>query len=414
MNKLDKESRNDTDILIGSNPNPRKPHAVHFGAGNIGRGFIGLLLTQSGYDVCFVTRNKKKIALLKEKNQYTVHIANDAQDKEIVNHVTAMSSQNKKAVAKLIATTDLVTTAIGISNLMNISEKIALGIKTRLEMNNTNPLHIIACENGIGASTLLKKHVFSHLDESLHELANKYIAFPNTAVDRIVPAQQHTDPLEVTVEPYFEWVIDRSAMLEGLPEIKDALFVDSLEAFIERKLFTVNTAHCCAAYYGYLEGYSTIQEVMADSKLKAEVEKVMQETGNMLIEKYDLDRAQHEKYISKILERFTNPHLIDKVNRVGRSPIRKLSIGDRLVRPALLTYDLGLDISQLTKAMAAGLLFDYEKDPEAVKLKKAIRKNGIHAVISKYLGIPKSHPIHEMIVSNYRTFLHKYEMTMEA
>lgn len=392
----------------------RKPHAVHFGAGNIGRGFIALLLTRSGYDVCFVTRNKKKISLLQQKKQYSVHIANPSTDELLVENVTAVSSQNKKAVAKLIAETDLITTAVGVSNLPNIAKNIALGIEQRLKNNNTNFLHIIACENAIGGSSQLKKWVYEQLPEELHGTADRFIAFPNTAVDRIVPAKLHPDPLDVTVEPYFEWVIDRSAMLGGLPEIKGAKLADSLEAFIERKLFTVNTGHCFAAYYGYLKGYSTIQEVMADPTCKTEIKKVMQETGNILTERYDLDEQNHENYINKILHRFTNPKLIDKVVRVGRSPIRKLSISDRLVRPALLAYDLGLDVSHLIKGIAAALLFDYEKDPEAVKLNQAIRKNGIHQVITKYLGIPCSHPLHQKVVNKYDDFKQTYRLVQEA
>ncbi|MGG3573971.1 mannitol-1-phosphate 5-dehydrogenase [Bacillus gobiensis] len=404
MNKSFKEN-NDSDAhplkLSG------KPHAVHFGAGNIGRGFIGLLLSKSGYEVCFVTRNKKKISLLKQRKQYSVYIANQTNDQIDVKNITAISSQDKASVAKRIAETDLITTAVGVSNLQNIAKKIADGIELRLQ-SNTRPLHIIACENGIGASSKLKKYVYEHIQKDLHEKADRYVAFPNAAVDRIVPAQNHEDPLEVTVEPYFEWVIDRSEMLGGLPDIKDIKLVDSLEAFIERKLFTVNTGHCCAAYYGYLQGYSTIQEVMDDPKLKAEIKKVMYETGSLLTEKYQLDETEHEKYINKILNRFANPGLTDKVVRVGRAPIRKLSKGDRLVRPTLQTYDLGMDVSHLTKAMAAALLFDYSKDHEAIKLKQAIRKNGINQVITKYLGIPSSHPIHNRIANKYKEFKHKY------
>ncbi|WP_141430891.1 mannitol-1-phosphate 5-dehydrogenase [Bacillus sp. 03113] len=410
MNRPHNES---SDLNIRELTHKKRPHAVHFGAGNIGRGFIGLLLSESGYDVCFVTRNKKKISLLKQRKEYSVYIANQTNDEILVKNVTCISSQDKGSVAKRIVETDLITTAVGVSNLQNIAEKIAKGIELRLQ-TNTHPLHIIACENAIGASSKLKKWVYEHIPEDLHEKVDRYVAFPNAAVDRIVPAQHHEDPLEVTVEPYFEWVIDRSAMLGGLPDIKDVKLVDSLEAFIERKLFTVNTGHCCAAYYGYLEGYSTIQEVMADPKLKLEIKKVMQETGNMLTEKYSLDEEKHEKYIHKILNRFTNPDLTDKIIRVGRSPIRKLSISDRLVRPALQTYDLGMDVSNLTKAMAAALLFDYDKDPEAVKLKQAIRKNGINQVITKYLGIPSSHPVHHKVANKYKEFKQKYRLVKEA
>lgn len=41
--------------------------ALHFGAGNIGRGFIGALLHHSGYDVVFADVNDTMVSLLNEK-----------------------------------------------------------------------------------------------------------------------------------------------------------------------------------------------------------------------------------------------------------------------------------------------------------------------------------------------------------
>ncbi|MGM9943420.1 MAG: mannitol-1-phosphate 5-dehydrogenase [Lysinibacillus sp.] len=388
----------------------QKPQAVHFGAGNIGRGFIGLMLTKSGYDVTFVTRNKKKISELQQRNEYPVNLASQHKERILVQNVTAVSSQNKNAVAKHIAKAHLITTAVGVSNLPNIASKIALGICYRFQTNNTEPLHIIACENAIQSSTKLKKSVYEHLPKEYHDKASRFVAFPNTVVDRIVPTKHHIDPLEVTVEPYYEWVIDRSAMLEGLPPIEGVQLVDSLEAFIERKLFTVNTGHCSIAYLGYLNGYTTIHEVMTDPKLLTNIKKVMQETGDMLIEKHDFDEQEHIQYIHKTLKRFANPYLTDDIVRVGRSPIRKLSINDRLVRPTLLTYNLGLDVSNLTNALAAALLYDHAEDPEALELKQAIQKHTIHEVIVKYLGIPSTHPIHKKIAKKYLKFKNMYSL----
>ncbi|MFF5995967.1 mannitol-1-phosphate 5-dehydrogenase [Lysinibacillus sp. KU-BSD001] len=397
-------------LNITANTRPQKPQAVHFGAGNIGRGFIGLLLTRSGYDVTFITRNKTKITQLQQRNEYPVNIANENNDRILVRNVTAISSQNKNAIAKQIAKANLITTAVGVANLSSIASKIALGIRLRLQTNDPEPLHIIACENGINSSTKLQTYIYEHLPEELHEKASHFIAFPNTAVDRIVPTLHHEDPLEVTIEPYYEWVIDRSAMLEGLPHIKGVQFVDSLEAFIERKLFTVNTGHCSIAYLGYLNGYSTIQEVMTDPQLATDIKKVMQETGNMLVEKHDFDETEHTRYIHKTLNRFANPYLSDEIVRIGRSPIRKLSINDRLVRPTILTYNLGLDVSNLTNTLAAALLYDHDEDPEAVELKKAIQKHTIHDVIAKYLGIPRAHPLHQKVAQKYREFKQKYAL----
>ena len=392
----------------------QKPQAVHFGAGNIGRGFIAPLLTRSNYDVTFVTQSKTKISQLQLRNEYPVNIANQANNQMIVRNVTAISTQDKYAIASQIATANLITTAVGVENLPNIAPKIALGIRLRKLMNITDPLHIIACENSINNSTKLKKIVYQHLPIELHDYTSRFVAFPNTAVDRIVPAIRHEDPLEVTVEPYYEWIIDHSAMLEGLPPIEGVQLVDSLEAFIERKMFTVNTGHCSIAYLGYLNGYSTIQEVMTDPKLAINIQKVMEETGDMLVEKHDFDRKEQTQYINKTLKRFSNPYLTDDIVRIGRSPLRKLSLNDRLVRPTMLSYDLGLDVSNLTNTIAAALLYDNDEDPEAIELKHAFQTHTIHEVIAKYLGIPTHHPVHQKVAKKYTKFKKALQLAIRA
>lgn len=207
--------------------------------------------------------------------------------------------------------------------------------------------------------------------------ADRVIAFPDAAVDRIVPIQHNEDPLQVTVEPFYEWVVDESQMLEGFSRIAGVHYVKTLEPYIERKLFTVNTGHCSAAYLGYLQGYATIQEAMANPQIASLVWHVMHETGSILIKKHDFELAQHEIYIDKIVQRFTNPYLIDDVVRVGRSPIRKLSVNDRLVRPALQGYDLGMTPTYLAMVMAAAFYFKMPLIPKPFKFKPICERLGL-------------------------------------
>jgi mannitol-1-phosphate 5-dehydrogenase len=128
----------------------------------------------------------------------------------------------------------------------------------------------------------------------------------------------------------------------------------------------------------------------------------MEETGRVLIRRHRLDENKHRKYIIKTIERFANPHMSDKIVRVGRSPIRKLSHNDRLVRPALLAHEYGIEIPHLVSAIGAALCFDYEKDPEARKLQQELRQNGISQVIEQFLEIEEKHPLHRQIVDAYK------------
>lgn len=374
--------------------------AVHFGAGNIGRGFIGLILSQAGYEVIFSDVNDSLVELLQERKSYTVRLANEDQDTFTVSNVSAINGKNLEDVARAVAEADLVTTAVGVNILKHIAAGIAKGIEMRIE-RGAAPLHIIACENAIGGSTQLKEHVYAHLNEDLREKVSACIAFPDAAVDRIVPIQHNEDPLQVTVEPFYEWVVDKSQMMKGFDAIQGIHYVNHLEPYIERKLFTVNTGHCSAAYLGYLHGFKTIQDAMANSQVASLVRHVMHETGALLIKKHGFDLAQHEQYIDKILNRFINPHLIDEVTRVGRSPIRKLSSNDRLVRPALQAYELGMKPTYLAMAMAAAFLFKDQEDPEAAEIQADLRLLGVDQTITKYTTIGEDHLIHEMIRTQF-------------
>jgi mannitol-1-phosphate 5-dehydrogenase len=368
--------------------------AVHFGAGNIGRGFIGSLLSQSGYEVVFVDINEAVVRLLKEKQEYRVIIADENRQEQLIRNVSAVNSQTEREkVIDYITKAHLITTAVGPHILPAIATILAEGLQKRAEINKT-PLHIIACENMIGGTDVLKSHVFEKISEADKPLFEKYYGFLNCAVDRIVPNQKNDDPLSVVVEPFFEWVIEKRNIIGDIPPIQGAHFVDDLKPYIERKLFTVNTGHAIASYLGYYKKLQTIQEAMNDVEIRSDVEKALHESGAVLVKKYGWGENEHQSYIQKIIQRFMNPSISDEVVRVARSPIRKLGANDRLIGPAVQYYDLfGQVPLGLVKGIAALLLFDYENDDEAVALQKTIQETGVEGALYQYSQLEKDHPL---------------------
>lgn len=376
--------------------------ALHFGAGNIGRGFIGLILSRAGYAVTFSDVNQELVNALQQRGEYTVELANENKDQEMVSGVKAIDGRELQTVAATVVEADLITTAVGVTVLKRIAPGIAEGLEQRRRAGPVQkPLHIIACENAIGGSAQLKDHVYALLDEQARAFADQYVYFPNSAVDRIVPIQNHEDPLHVQVEPFYEWVVDRSQMAPAFKPIDGIIYVEDLEPYIERKLFTVNTGHCAAAYIGYVNGYDTIQKAITDENVKSVVYGILQETGRVLVKRFGFNPEQHEQYIAKILGRFVNPYLTDEVTRVGRSPIRKLSPNDRLVRPALLAHAEGMEVTYLAKAMAAACRFNAADDPEAVELQSMIREKGVTAALRHYTSLDEGHPVLVEAVKQY-------------
>lgn len=306
--------------------------AVHFGAGNIGRGFIGALFSQSNYHVTFVDIAEKVINQLNADKGYNVITAAEHPETLAVQNVSGLNNlTQEQAVIKAIKEATYITTAIGPNVLPRIAPLIAKGLAERVKASDEN-VYIIACENQISATDLLKGYIFDALDEETKAHMINKVFFFNSAVDRIVPIQHDQGSLDVLVESYYEWVVEAP---EDIPFVEGMTIVPDLAPFIERKLFTVNTGHAVIAYFGYLKGKETIDQTLRDSDIYEQVQQTLQETGNYLIKRYDLDREEHEAYITKIIERFKNPHLNDSVKRVGRAPIRKLGPQDRLIRPAL-------------------------------------------------------------------------------
>jgi len=368
--------------------------AVHFGAGNIGRGFIGLLLYQSGYDTTFVDVNDEIIRAINEKKQYSVVLAAEDKKTITVKNISAINSvSNPEEAARAIAEADIITTAVGPNVLPIISKLIAQGLRERVKTNK-QPLNIIACENMVGGTKLLKENIYQHCTSEEKAILNEMIGFPNAAVDRIVPNQTNEELLQVLVEPYYEWVVEAPAIKGEKPPINGITFVEDLTPYIERKLFTVNTGHAAAAYVGYHLGYRTIIDAMKDVRVSDTIQGALRESGEALIQTYQFDREEHEKYIETILSRFTNPFISDEVTRVARGPLRKLGARDRLVRPAVMYMEAtGKVPVYLVKVIAAALAFNHEADEEAVQLQEMIANQGVEATLHEISGLEAGHPL---------------------
>ncbi|WP_100010061.1 mannitol-1-phosphate 5-dehydrogenase [Lentibacillus sediminis] len=373
--------------------------AVHFGAGNIGRGFIAALLHEAGYQTIFVDVNEEIIKKLNEKQSYQVVLAAENSETLTVENVQGINSlEHPEKAVEALTQADLVTTAVGPNVLGVISELIAKGLRERLKASK-QPLNLIACENMIGGSSLLKEKVFEHLTEEERSVFSDIFGFPNAAVDRIVPNQDNEDVLTVAVEPYYEWVVESSGIKGERPAIDGITFVDDLTPYIERKLFTVNTGHAAAAYMGRWFGHETITDAMRDEKVMDTIQGALAESGEALIQTYQFDREAHQAYIQKITDRFQNPYISDEVTRVGRGPIRKLGARDRLIRPASLYMEkTGKQPVYLAKVIAAVMEYKHEADPEAVELQQMIREHGYAEALKTVSQLDAGNPLIDTVL----------------
>ena len=359
--------------------------ALHFGGGNIGRGFIGKILAEAGYEVVFADINMTVIDRLNQDHGYTVHVVGEGVDqKETVKNVRGINSGDEAAVTAEISDATLVTTAVGPPVLEILAPLLARSLAARYRAGGA-PLNIIACENMVRGSSFLKEKVLTAAGDDA-ALIDANTGFVDCAVDRIVPPVRggDADPLAVTVEVFSEWIVDSTQFKGAVPAIAGMIATDKLMAFIERKLFTLNTGHTALAYFGQLAGKKTVGEAMQDDAVRQAAEAVMKESGAVLIRRYAFDPAAHRAYIDKILKRFANPYLHDDIDRVARQPLRKLGAQERFIKPlnGMLEYDLPHDAT--VRAIAATLHYHNPDDSQAVEMQYYRQAHGIAATLAKY------------------------------
>lgn len=375
--------------------------AVHFGAGNIGRGFIGLLLTQSDYHVTFLDVNDTVITALKQRGEYTVELVGETTESIQVVNVTGINSRNEPELTQLaLNQASLITTAVGPSILPMIARTLVSTIEYRASNQIQSYLNIIACENTIGGSYQLETQLRTLLSDDAISYLGQWVGFPNAAVDRIVPNQINEDPLHVKVEPFYEWVIDTKG-IKGSFTIEGVHFTDRLEAFIERKLFTVNTGHATVAYAAYREGYKTIFESLKDEKVERLLTGVLSETSAYLVNQYGFDVEAQKKYMLKTIQRFKNPYVIDEVVRVARGVLRKLSSNDRFIKPLKECNRVGLPVDHLVTSIANALHYDAFDDAEAVKMQELIKSRGLTETLVEITGLQANSELIALIVKQY-------------
>lgn len=375
--------------------------AIMIGAGNIGRGFIGAILANGGYHVTFADVNMELIGAINEAGKYSVHVQDKNPRTFCVAGVDGVSSAGD-ALIEPICTAQLITTAVGLRILPVIAKPIAAGIRARMAAKQTQPLNIIACENAIRATSQLKTAVYALLDEETKSFADANIGFADCAVDRIVPKAAFEAPLDVAVEEFSEWDVERSGWKGELPQISGMTLVDNLDAYIERKLFTLNSGHAVCAYLGCLRGHKTILESIQDPAIGTIVYQAMQQSGAGLVKKYSMDAQAHQAYIDRIFARFHNPYLHDEVARVGREPIRKLAASDRLISPLCTAYGYGLPVDELLFGAAAALRYKNAEDPQSTELQETIAASGAAAALAQYSKLPPEHPLSVRILDSYR------------
>ena len=377
--------------------------AVVYGGGNIGRGFIGMLFSMSGYEVTFIDVAQPVIDGLNRDGRYPVRIVSNEGHEDIeVEHVRAVNGNDREAAAEAIAEADVMATAVGVNVLKFIVPNLAEGIRRR-RARQGGPLNIIICENLVDANKVLEKLLKAELTKEEAAWLDENIGLVEASIGRMVPVQTEEmkagNPLRVCVERYGFLPVDKAAFRGEIPEIKNMVPYEPFDYYIRRKLYVHNMGHAVCAYLGLYTHREYIYEAIEDSCIQNIVQNAMLESALALSKAYQMPVELLVRHFQDLLSRFKNQALKDTCARVGGDPKRKLSHTDRLIGSSLLCLEHGVQPVFISVG-TAGAVYEYIREAGAQQCVKEARQ-----VLSMISDLEKDSPLLDLVLPLYQRYV---------
>ena len=370
-----------------------------YGAGNIGRGFIGQLFADSGYEVTFIDVAEPVIEALNRDGRYPIRfLSNDGCRDIWVSGVRAINGSDKEKASEAIAGADIMATAVGVRILPHIAPLIAEGIKKRFARTK-DPLNIIICENLIEADKLLEKLIKENLNREEQRLFDERIGLAEASIGRMVPIQtaemQGGNLLRICCEEYGFLPVDGNAFRGVVPVIKGMTAFDNFHFFIEQKLFIHNMGHGICAYLGMYLGDKYIYETVNRNDILFIAKNAMTESARALSKKHKMPIAGIQDHIRDLLSRFGNRALGDTCARVGADTERKIAPNDRFIGAVRLCEEEG-QMPVFISIGAAAALYRFIEEKNYPQSRKSAEK-----ILTEFCALPDSSPGRKNILLMY-------------
>lgn len=346
--------------------------AVHFGAGNIGRGFITPTLQANDYKVILVDVNADLISIINKKRQYIVKSLNqDGYTNTKIENIKAINLSNDPQLNEALLDADLVTTSVGPKFVEGIYERFA-------KLDNSKEQIFIAFENMYRASSRASSTIKSK---------NQNLKIIDSVVDKIVPPQSQTS-LDVTVETYGSIILDNTSNLQPLAP-SEVVSYKNYENEFYKKLWLLNGLHLQLAYYGLSMGYEYIHEVISSTQGREFTEDAIKS----LAEAYQLLTETTENldfFCRNIVNRFSLVELKDQVSRIARNPEIKFSKDERFEFPLRLLLEKDRSIQTFKTIFDILIDQNFENVEGFYDFKNSVLNKGKTNIYMEYWKINKN------------------------
>ena len=201
------------------------------------------------------------------------------------------------------------------------------------------PFTILSCDNLPENGVLTRGVVLQFaqaMDPDLADWIAQNARFPSTMVDRITPATTAEDVAAVASatgfhdaapvmhEPFRQWVVEDDFVSNQRPqwEKAGAQMVRDVAPFEAMKLRCLNGTHSTLAYLGYLSGFETIAQTVAEPAFTAMLERMWRdEIVPTLAAPEGADLSQ---YCKDLMTRYQNPSIRHRTWQIAMDGSQKL------------------------------------------------------------------------------------------
>jgi mannitol-1-phosphate 5-dehydrogenase len=336
---------------------------VIFGAGKIGRSFIGQVFNAGGYKVVFADTNRFLVNELNYHKQYNVIIKDELEKSIPVFNVSAIHASDEETLMNELDNISIAAVSVGQIGLPGVVKILARSLERRQHRNPGSPLDLIIAENMRDSDVFIKNELKKHLPENFP--IDTTIGLIETSIGKMVPVisneKMNQDPLSVYAELYNTLILSKKSFLNPIPAIPELDPKDNIKAWVDRKLFIHNFGHITLAFLSALKNpeYIYTWETLTDKALYQEIYETMKESAIILRSIYPDEFTPEDLniHILDLLKRFANKSLGDTIYRVGCDLSRKLSPEDRIVPLIRIAVKNNLPYKRILKVLLAGTLF---------------------------------------------------------
>lgn len=369
------------------------------GAGRTGRGTFGeLFFSEGGFDIAFADINADLVRALREQG-YFVTKQTDLDTgtfKQIrVDGFEVFEVQaDRGAYLRRLAESEFVAVAVFPDSFDAVAQDLADMIRMRIEGGMTHKAAVIIGGNFVGLRSYFEGALKKLLDADELAVLNDQVALITSKANRKVTFSSDPDAGPLALEGDDKPILpveDRFFFEEGYEYPSFFQRSNDVELSMAEKIWSENLLHCSLGFMGAYKGCEYLNDAASDEFCADLAGRAWREGRRALEAEFGIPMPD-DSLLETMLGKFSSPYFRDRIDRVVRQPIRKLSRGDRFLGPALLCLKHGIMPFFILRAAAYGFFVPSAGDEQAAKIEETLASMPLEDAVIKITALDPSAP----------------------